>query len=480
MENLDSQVAKRLTRYYIAALTAVGILSLSGQILVQSSFSSLLDDSRVINIAGRQRMLSQRLTKRLLLFFQHSDLRISSELSDFEPQLELWRQCHNGLRDGQLPVGKSLIHPQNSQRLNDMFVQLEPSFQALYTDFATTERAINGLQAAPSPLQDWLQQVLKHEQAFLKQMDAIVFQYDIETKQRVDRVRNIEFMITVVTFIVLFLEGLFVFRPIVTYTQAIIKRLVKSEADLQESNESLRHTQESLVKTTEEKFQLQMAEDTIRTGALLEGQERERGRISREIHDGIGQMLTALKLHTEKLGSVGFVNEKQQRNYEELRRLVSETIEATRNVSFNLMPSVLSDFGVVAALRLLCEQTQKTVGIEVKLHANLPLKRLAEPTEIGIYRITQEALTNSLKHADATQIIITLEQQGPIILLKIQDDGKGFSLRKIQAQPKQELSGNGLNNIRTRARLLGGECKILAKHGKGTQISVKLPVTETK
>lgn len=472
MKNLDSQVAQRLTRYYIAALTAVGLLSLSGQILVQYSFSKQLDDSRVINIAGRQRMLSQRLTKQALLFMSKQS-NTTEGLSDFGERLEIWRQCHEGLRNGQLVFGKSVVVPQNSAKLDTMFRQIEPSFRALYAGFGQIEQAINGIQGTNHVV---ISSILKHEQGFLNQMDAIVFQYDTETKQRVDQVRNIDFMITVITFVVLLLEGLFVFRPIVEHTQGVIWRLMKSETDLQQSNESLKSTQETLLKTTEEKYQLQLAEETIRTGALLEGQERERGRLSREIHDGIGQMLTALKLHTEKLGSTGFATEKQQKNYEELRRLVIETIEATRSVSFNLMPSVLSDFGVEAAIRLLAEQTMKSSGIPVRFDLKIPSLRFSEPIEIGLYRVTQEALHNAVKHAKAQEITIGLSLKNNTLSLIISDSGIGFKTTKTTTKP--ENWGSGLNNMRTRVRLLGGECTISSKIGTGTKISVTLPITE--
>lgn len=475
MKNLDSLVAQRLTRYYIAALTAVGLLSLSGQILVQYSFSKQLDDSRVINIAGRQRMLSQRLTKQAVLFVSQQS-NLSERLSDFGERLEIWRQCHEGLRNGQLIFGKSVVVPQNSAKLDTMFRQIEPSFRSLYAGFGQIEQAINGIQAIDPKM---ITSILKHEQDFLNQMDAIVFQYDTETKQRVDRVRNIDFMITVITFVVLLLEGLFVFRPIVEHTQGVIWRLMKSETDLQQSNESLQRTQETLLRTTEEKYQLQLAEETIRTGALLEGQERERGRLSREIHDGIGQMLTALKLHTEKLGSTGFATEKQQKNYEELRRLVIETIEATRSVSFNLMPSVLSDFGVEAAIRLLAEQAEKSSGVPVLFEPEIHSRRFSGPIEIGLYRVTQEALHNAIKHAKAQEITIGLFLKNNTLQLVVSDNGVGFKTTKSKKSPmKHENWGSGLNNMRTRVRLLGGECTISSKIGTGTKISVTLPITD--
>jgi signal transduction histidine kinase len=473
---LDAQVSRRLTRYYILALTAVALLTLSGQVVIQYSLSDVLDDARVINIAGRQRMLSQRLTKRAILL-SRPDIYlpgVEAYAHDFDEILALWKTCHEGLKNGQLHQENQTIHVRVSPATAAMFRQLDPHFSAMFGGFRQLADRLRRNQSAGN---DALRQVLVHERDFLRLMDAIVFEYDRETKQRVDRVRNIEFTLAVITFAVLFLEGLFVFRPVVAHTGRVIQRLIHSEASLQTANnrlsfanQSLLQTQEALLRTAEEKYLLEQKETKTRSGSLLEGQEEERRRLARELHDGIGQMLTGLKLHTEQLGSAAFT-EKQRRTYDELRHLLHETIESTRTVAYNLMPSVLSDFGVAAALRLLAEQTAKSSGIPVEFSGPETL-RLTDSVETGLYRIAQEALHNAVKHAGAKHITLGLERRTNTILLTIEDDGQGFDTRRKRGKGL----GSGLRNMHTRAELLDGSLKISSEPGRGTRVLAKLPV----
>lgn len=474
---LDAQVSRRLTRYYILALTAVALLTLAGQAVIQYSLGDVLDDARVINIAGRQRMLSQRLTKRAILLTRPEIYLPGAEAyaRDFDDLLALWKTCHEGLKNGRLRQDDQTLRVRVSPTTAALFRQLDPHFAAMFAGFQRLGETRR--RGQPPGNEATLRAVLAHERDFLRLMDDIVFQYDRETKQRVDRVRNIEFTLAVVTFVVLFLEGLFVFRPVVEHTSRVVQRLTQSEASLQTANDrlsftnqSLLQTQEALLRTAEEKHLLEQKEAKTRSGSLLEGQEEERRRLARELHDGIGQMLTGLKLHTEQLGSAPFT-EKQRRTYDELRRLLHETIDSTRTVAYNLMPSVLSDFGVAAALRLLAEQTAKSSGIAVEFSGTEPL-RLDDSVETGLYRIAQEALHNAVKHAGAGRIVLGLERKHGAVLLTIEDDGRGFDARRKRGKSL----GSGLRNMRTRAELLDGSLKISSEPDRGTRVLVKLPV----
>lgn len=470
------QVARRLTRYYILALAAVALLTLAGQVVIQSSLSDVLDDARVINIAGRQRMLSQQLTKRAILLTHPGPYPPgpATHARNFNDLLTLWKTCHEGLEGGQLTQDGGVVRVRLSPATTALFRQLDPHYSAMHAGFREIARRPG--QQPGSGGDTALRTVLAHESEFLRLMDAIVFQYDRETKQRVDRVRTIEFTLASVLFVVLVLEGLLVFRPVVAHTGRVIERLVASEANLKMANDrlhfanqSLLQTQEALLRTAEEKYQLEQAEARTRSGSLLEGQEEERRRLARELHDGIGQMLTGLKLHTEQLGSAAFT-EKQRRTYDELRRLLHETIESTRTVAYNLMPSVLSDFGVAAALRRLAEQTARSSGLAVEFSGPEHL-RFADAVETGLYRIAQEALHNAVKHAGANRITLDLTQKPDVLQLTITDDGRGFDPRRQRGKSP----GSGLRNMRTRAELLGGTFRISSEPGRGTRVLVKLP-----
>lgn len=489
MKQLDQQVAYRLTRFYVIALTVIAMLSLSGLLFIKRTLSNHYDDGRVVNVAGRQRMLSQRLTKLALLRMEGLP---ASDTVSFDSLLHSWSQSHIQLRNGTLLMEKPYA-VRKSARLDSMFTRIEPVFQSIYQGFSR----INNLRATQNDRRAALQVILRDEVSFLQQMNDIVFQFDTESVEQVKYLERIEWLLTVATLLTLLVEGLFIFRPVVNHTQNVVRRLAKSENSLQLtnnrleitnreleatnqslafSNRKLLDTQQELVRTTEEKYQLKLAEDMVRSAALLEGQEEERRRFARELHDGIGQMLTGLKLHAEKLKSVSLADEKQRQRFAELCDLIADIIQTTRQVSYNLMPSTLSDFGLGPTLQLLAEQTTRSAGTHVMFDGPRDADRLSPATEIGLYRIAQEALHNAIKYAEAQTIRIRLQQDRQKIMLSVEDDGKGFTLKSTCQKEDPSAVVNGLENMRTRARLLNGNLTIRSKPKKGTTVQVSLSV----
>ncbi len=479
MRPLDTQVFQRLTRLYVIALTTVAVLSMAGQLVIQLFLNQLLDDSHVINFAGRQRMLSQRLSKTAVLLCRPDIYQADAEYygQDIKDILALWQKCHYGLKRGKLSIDNNTYAARNSESIDSLFEKLEPTFQVMYLNAQQISQSIENPARNQEEKRDLaLKQILSHERSFLKMMDKIVFQYDKEASNRVDTIKKIELILFVLLFIVLILEGLLIFRPIANYIRVVIRKLTNSEQELRSTNQALLETQEALVLATEEKFKLQLAEEKVRSASLMEGQEVERKRLARELHDGIGQMLTGLRLLGEKVRSTPFVNEKQERSFLELQKLIQETIEATRTVSFNLAPSVLSDYGVGPAIRILSEQIAKASGVAIEFDEKKLQQRLPESLETTLYRISQEALHNAIKYAEASFISIHLEKQAHEVVLIIADNGKGFDTKEV----KKGLGGNGLKNMQTRSNLLNGHFKIQSKVGKGTKITVKIPIGQER
>ena len=491
MKQLDEQVARRLTRFYVMALTVIAVLSISGLLLIRQTISTHSDDSRVVNVAGRQRMLSQRLTKLALLRIEGLS---AADTVSFDSLLHSWSQSHIQFRNGTLQMEK-VYTVRKSGRLDSMFTRIEPVFQSIYAGFTR----VNSQQTTLADKKDALQVILRDEFSYLQQMNDIVFQVDTESFERVKSLERIEWLLTLATLFTLLIEGLFIFRPVVRHTKRVIHRLSRSQKALQQannhmevtnreleatnqnlaaSNRKLVDTQQELLRTTEEKYQLQLAEDNVRSAALLEGQEEERRRFARELHDGIGQMLTGLKLHAEKLKSGSFADEKQRLRFTELCDLIADTIQTTRQVSYNLMPSTLSDFGLGATLQLLAEQTTRSAGIQVVFIGPRETQRLNPAMEIGLYRIAQEALHNAVKYADANVVGITLKQNSRNVSLSVDDDGKGFSLKTTHQNQNPLPVVSGLDNMRTRARLLNGRLTIRSKLTKGTTVQVRVQLSD--
>lgn len=474
MERLDKSVASSLTRFYIVALCVVAMLTISGLFLIRRTINNLNHDSRMVNVAGRQRMLSQRLTKLAILNVKSID---HSDSVKFDSLLKIWKNSHVNLADKKLPVENGLV-TWKSATLDSMFMDLTPVFDTIYHNL----NFVNNAATPASAKQQALDAVLKNEPLFLAKMDKIVFQFDKESFQRLENLERIEWILDIMTILVLFAEGILIFRPVVNTTRRVVRMLSESENALQLSNQKLKEAnkqlleaQNELLRVEEEKYELQLAEDRIRASALIEGQEEERKRFALELHDGIGQMLTGLKLHAEKLKSVQFHDEKNQKRFEQLVTLIQDIIQTTRQISFNLMPSVLSDFGLNAALRLLCEQTAELSGIKIEFDGDANKRvEMSRPMEIGLYRIAQEALNNAVKHANADKIKIKLEQNKNRIILEIRDDGKGFLISNLKSEDGMFLTRNGMENIRTRTQLLNGEMEIVSKVDSGTNLIVRV------
>lgn len=475
MKPLDSQIFNRLTRLYVIALTMVALLSMSGQIIIQVFLNSLIDDSHVVNIAGRQRMLSQRLSKTAILLCHPDIFQADAEYysGDLKEIIALWKQSHEGLKNKNLTTEGKVYTVRNSPKIDSMFKEIDPIFRTILSNAKLISERINKpLANQDETMQAALHQVLVNERLFLKMMNKIVFQYDLESRSRVNLTKNIELFLFLVLFSILILEGIVIFRPIANYIRLVIKKLTDSESVLLQTNETLLKTQQALVQATEEKFKLQLAEEKVRSASLMEGQEMERKRLARELHDGIGQMLTGLRLHGEKVKSFSFINPKQDKSFDELQKLIQETIEATRTVAFNLAPSVLSDFGVMPAIRILTEQVTKMSGISIEFQEK-KIQRLPEGVEVCLYRITQEAIHNAVKYSKSEKIKVEMAENEGSIRLTIADNGIGFDLPTI----RKSLGGSGLKNMQTRAELLNGTCKIQSKIGKGTSIIVTIPIT---
>jgi two-component system, NarL family, sensor kinase len=203
-----------------------------------------------------------------------------------------------------------------------------------------------------------------------------------------------------------------------------------------------------------------------RSSALLEGQENERRRLARELHDGLGQMLTVVKL---RLGSV-----QADHSLEEIKRLLDETISEVRRISNNLMPGVLMDFGLEAGLRLLCKNTSEHAGIELEFSFD---QAVAAPINfdisIGLYRIAQEGMNNIIKYAGARIAKISVLQYEDRINMEISDEGKGFVLNEYYGDSKER---KGIKNMRERAKILNGSFHIESILNKGTTITIEIPL----
>ena len=212
----------------------------------------------------------------------------------------------------------------------------------------------------------------------------------------------------------------------------------------------------------------------IRSDAILTGETRERKRISSEIHDGIGQMLTALKMRIEMLEEQDKIDGSM---LVDIREMTTTIVKETRRVCSELMPNILDDFGLKSATRELCRMVKENTKIEVELHDEIEEGVLTKQQDVVIYRILQEAINNIMKHAQATHIEIIAEADAENIYIEINDNGIGFKVKidEIYDGQSSGIHGLGLLNMKERTEMLDGKFNITSTPGKGTTISLKIP-----
>lgn len=209
------------------------------------------------------------------------------------------------------------------------------------------------------------------------------------------------------------------------------------------------------LKRVEEELKMMMKQ-------VLNVQEEERKRFSRELHDGIGQSMFALLIQLDRI-----ISAEENAELVKLRRSVSNVIEEVRGLAWELRPSVLDDLGVTPAIRTYIENYTQHFAIRVNFESNLR-KRLDIQIETTIYRIIQEALTNISKYADVAEATVKLIETDALIEVQIQDEGNGFS-RELNKK------GVGLFSMDERARGIGGSLEVISVPGKGTRIVLTAP-----
>jgi len=202
--------------------------------------------------------------------------------------------------------------------------------------------------------------------------------------------------------------------------------------------------------------------DRNRKAAIIEGQEKERARIAMDLHDGLGQMLNAIKMNTRFIVADPVAAQS-------LLHLLDEAIVESVRISENLLPSKLKDFELAMCLKTLCQTVSKSAKTRIDFVGNGTRIPMSHSTKVNFFRIAQEAITNAVKHANASTVTVQLTASKDAIRLSVEDDGKGI------AQRLSSHSGHGLNNMRDRAEIMGGQFTVESDGQRGTFIVVEVP-----
>lgn len=572
-QDLNDGVFLRLRRAYLLALSLIALALLVEYFLVESFLDEQARDATIINVAGRQRMLSQRIAKLSLLpVAAATNAALDADLTE-------WAERHAWLKF----------------RLVDDPVR--PKLDALDKAIERVENAARTQDAGEVETQS----LVADSETFLQQMDDIVGEITVAATARVTRLRKAKRWIGLVTAGLLLMELLFIFRPIGRFIRGQFRQLrVEREAQIaarelaevavEEKQRSfselhalnqaidqaaifatLRHDGEiihlsrkfanllssrtnnhgaaplaellhpdegrqtyfselingtragdwqgewqiepadgvprwlevSLVSgrqsgggtevflmasdITDRKIALREIDDLnntrlaeevergrLRAGQIVEAQEKERLRVARDLHDGIGQKLTALKFSLESLSVKPENLERNQEKVVELRRLSKEIILGVRLATFNLTPPELMDYGLAPALEKMTRELSRLTGERVVFaNENVDL-RFEQATEINLYRAVQEAVNNAIKYARANYILVTLSVGERLLSITIDDDGEGFDHDDLTE--RTDGSGMGLSFMEDRIQNIGGRLFMHTSVDGGTRITMNVPL----
>ena len=588
---------KNLRRLYIFALLTIAITVLLSQLLIQYNLHSQLSDSKIINISGKQRMLSQKLTKEILILNFIVDAKNNKkEIDKANEIIKLWKFNQYALENGNDSLG---FPKEKSKALSDLFVAIKPNFNNI-VDAATAflDNKKQGIKEEEN--QELVQIILKNGAVFLEKMNEIVGQYDKEALEKVTLQSKTEYGILLFTILVLLLEFVFIFKPTNKKVEKLISKLLVSEKKalkLAHDTEVISEAKENSVKELKslnyamentllycrvapdgslihigEKFaklllynpflsdktfsqvltpiekeqvvidriitqrqksgwqgelnitnrngdliwlDMSMVPVTIKkeeselliicfditerkkaeeeverlnienvadkinqqkviSSKIVENQENEQNRIAKEIHDGIGQMLTGLKFSLESINLDD--KEKSAQKIEYLKKLALDIIKGVRTATFNLMPPELSDHGIVSSLSKLTQELSKLTGKNILFYNKSNFdQRLDSLIEINIYRLTQEAINNAIKYADSTHIIVQLSHSNNILSITIDDNGKGFDIAEAEKKRNSE-SGMGLLFMKERIQYINGRVFINSIIDEGTRVTFNIPI----
>ncbi len=234
------------------------------------------------------------------------------------------------------------------------------------------------------------------------------------------------------------------------------------------SNQRKIAKQESLLKEKEIQ-QLQQERQLLATNSILKGQEEERTRVARDLHDGLGGLLTSVKLTLSKVRGNFILPEASAGVFARALEQLDAAINEMRRVAHSMMPEALVRYGLYDSLKDFCEDLNETGQIKVQLQVLGLEQRLDSSVEVVIYRIVQELLNNILKHAQASEAYVQIVRRADTLHLTVEDNGIGFDAKNLD-----KTKGAGLHNIENRVAYLGGTLDIRSSVGEGTSVEIEV------
>ena len=595
-ESLDAKTFSTLSKVYMIALGFIAFLVIITQIFIQGALSNNDFDAQIINIAGKQRMLSQKISKTILLW--NSPLQITRDNNkELNNALNEWNNAHSFLKNNLESLPKS----SRKTNLEKIFFEVNLEINEL---LLISKKIQNSIHTNEAESNKWITAFIKKEPAFLTKMNEYVYTYEAYASWKINSIKRIEYIAFCLLLLLLLAEFFLLFRPVTSKIRSTISELIlskdnavkmadKANTAVKQKNETLeelqilqkainqnlffaridqdgtiissgkrikeiinkeknnlkhiiyenlglnimqqqelkglinsrkgtilnhefqvsfKHTpidwmdisifpiiknkgvveylivcldiskrkkaQEKIDSLREDKLKTESAIQKSKASLIVEAQEEERKRIAKDIHDSIGQMLTALKFNIESLDpSTG---NKLVDKIDVLKEQTKNIILGVRMATFNLTPPELLDYGVITAIQKMTNQLNKFTKTEIifenNVHDNLRFETLVET---NLYRVTQESINNAIKYAEATYILVSMKKTDQLLSISITDNGKGFDPSKTPKTPKDSSEGGmGLFFMKERMEYINGRVFLNSTPSNGTRVVINYPIPE--
>lgn len=586
----------------MTALGIIAILVLISQIFIQGALDNKAYDAKIINLAGKQRMLSQRISKTILLL--DSPINLNRDLnSELNEALKEWASAHIILKNNLNSLPKSI----KKKKLSSHFFEVDLEIKEL---FAISQKIkanlnFNNTKTITSNKKDtkiWTTAFLNKEAGFLLKMNKYVNEYESYASSKIKTIKKIEYVAFFFLIGLLFIEFFLLLRPAAARIKSTLRELIqvkdsavnmaqKANIAVQQKRETLeelqllqkaidqnllfaridkeghiitagRRIKDLVIKQknidqrilyenlglsladqnelkerinsekgallnheykvtlknspiewldfsvfpvvkyqgiieyivvclditsrkkaqakidalNQEQIKVETASQKAKASMIVEAQEEERKRIAKDIHDSIGQMLTALKFNIESLDPKQL--DKLSTKIDNLKVQTKDIILGVRMATFNLTPPELLDYGVTTAIQKMVLQLNKYSQTEIIFKNEIEQDiRFETLVETNLYRVTQECVNNAIKYAEADFILVTLKITEHLLSISITDNGNGFDKSQIPKAPKGGTEGGmGLFFMKERMDYINGRVFINSEPGKGTRVVLNYPI----
>jgi signal transduction histidine kinase len=476
---------------YIVALLIIALLSIGAQVIIQIYLSANESDSTVINLAGRQRMLSQRISKDVFAITSGASQNPTFYLEQLESSLQVWQRAHIGLQQGDAELG---LPGNNSPEVAELFRQLEPYFDGMFNASTCALQIIKGENPSPRCPDRGMprleQVILENEAQFLPLMDEIVFQYDKEADARLESLRLLELGVLGLTLLTLTAEVFLIFRPTVQNLRSTLTALDSAQTELQQSNVNLeKRVEERTQELANTNRELQVANSEIQNYVHVVSHDLRspiagiKG-FTRELRMSLDDLKTATpatsdSIYSDMMDALDILDLSNDR----MERMTKNLLQLAREGLRELVIEPLNTGELVGdILKTFTPQLQeKKIQVEV---GQLPTVQADKQV---LEQIVANLISNAIKFQEKDntgKIEITANEDPQGVTLIVRDNGRGIAknehdkimqLFRRAGEQNTEGEGVGLYYSNNMLKRLGGKLWFESEENVGTTFHVSLP-----